>query len=223
MNRTIAKVEVSGLFWKDLSKLRNTSDYWSIRKNIGQFVLRLGQGEPGGEKGFRNSVWGDAKHVHVGSNAILFNTFPESDTLKLCALRNHAFYNFKGGRKNQDGPAAAKVATAAGGPSLSSPGWPQLRWSDPAEIAGHPEFAELSREGIEAVYRDVLDEGQDLTRLTRQIDGMSDRNAARVADGWLNSLIDAEAACEKQLLAIARRRPDFMKVAQFESWLEGPR
>lgn len=223
VNRTITKVEVSGLFWKDLSKLRNTADYWSIRKNIGQFVLKLSRGEPGGDKGFRNPVWGSARHIHVGSNAILFNTFPEPDTLKLCALRNHAFYNFKGGRKNQDGAAAAKVNTASASPSLPSPGWTQLRWSDPGEIPGHPEFRELSRDGLDAVYQEVLAEGQSLERLARQIEGMSGRNAARVSDGWLDSLIASEAACEKRLVEVARRGPDHMVAAQFEPWVEGPR
>lgn len=220
--RKITKVEISKLFWKDLAKARNNPDYWTIRKQIGEMVSKAAAGEPGGDNPFSGKRFSGIRHMHVAAKLIVFTTYPDDDTMRICALKKHDFYGFKRERKGMAEKAAQKIWNASNSPAVRSPGWGSIKWSDPGEIPGHPELPECSSETLNALYQEVLDEIDSLEKLDAQISGMSNRTGQRVAESWIESLIEAQEAVEMQILKQARRKPDALPVAEFERWAISP-
>lgn len=206
-HRVIRKVEVSSLFWKDLNDWRKHPEYAKIRANIGAMVSSVMRGEPGGDISFRGlDAWEGVRHLHVGSKLILFTAYPDDETLRICALKKHDFYGFKRERKSMANNAANVVLRAAFAASQPFPDWGKINWRDPAEILTHPELREISREALDSLYQELAQEGEDFVRLRKATEGMTDRNAARVADAWLDDLLTAEAAVQSVILERARYR-----------------
>lgn len=114
-NRTITKVEVSDLFWKDLAKWRSSKEYPAIRAGIADMVLAAARGGNGGDKNFTggNKIWTGIRHKHLPAKLILFTMYPDGDTMRICALKKHDFYGFKNERKSRAADAAHKVRNAA--------------------------------------------------------------------------------------------------------------
>lgn len=220
--RTITKVEVSKLFWKDLAKWRSHKDYWTIRRQIGEMVGKVAAGEPGGDNPFSGKLWTGIRHMHVAAKLIVFSTYTDDETLRICALKKHDFYGFKRERKSLAENAAQKIRTAADSPAVASPGWSTIKWADPGEIPGHPELPECSREALDDLYQEILEEADTLERLERQIGTLSARTGQRVAEAWIESLIEAQEAVEAQILKAARRQPDSLPALEFERWLTEP-
>ncbi len=221
--RIIKKVEVSPLFWKDLSDWRKNPDYAKVRGNIGAMIGKVMRGEPGGEAPFRgNDAWEDVRHIHVGAKLVLFATYPDEETIRICALKKHDFYGFKRERKSMATNAANVILRAAMAETKPFPDWGKITWKDPAELLDHPELPELSREALDALYQDLAQEGEDFTRLRRATEGMTDRNASRVADAWLDDLLKAEARVQDVILARARHRHDHSPAELFTRWEESP-
>lgn len=217
--KKISKVEISSLFWDDLSDLRNHPDYRKLRENIATMVQTMARGDIAGDRAFQGrDVWGSIRHKHIGSKLILFLTHPDADTVRLCAIKKHDFYGFRRERKSRVEDAARKIANAAASPHAPSPGWPSLKWTDPGAIASHPELRELSRDGLETLYQEVLDEIDTLDLLAARVDGMSDKLAKSFTDGWFDGLLEAQAAIEHQLCELARKPKAHLSPAVFDAW-----
>ena len=163
-------------------------------------------------------VWEGISHMHVAAKLIVFLTYPDADTVRLCALKKHDFYGFGSEKKSVAGDAARKIHNTAAKPPAPSPEWPSLRWSDPGEVAGHPELPELSREALDRLYREILDETDSFSRLERRIEGLHSVAAQRVADRWMDDLSLAQEAVEDAILRIAAMKRRHLLARDFEAW-----
>lgn len=218
--RIIKRVEVSSLFWKDLGDWRKHPEYPKIRASIGQFVANVMRGEPGGDISFAGlNSWDGVRHLHVPAKLILFTAYPDDSTVRICALKKHDFYGFKRERKSMSHNAVRVVHRAREAPAQPFPNWNQIIWRDPAEVPGHPELRELSRESLDALYQQIAQESEDFALLRRATDGMSERNAARIADAWLDDLLTAEAAVQEMILERARYRHGHTPPEVMTSWV----
>lgn len=205
--RTIRRVEVSSLFWRDLDDWRRHPDYDRIRADVAGMVGRMMRGEPAGDAPFRGaSFWGGVRHMHVAAKLIVFLTYPDEETVRLCAIKKHDFYGFRSERKSLAANAASVVLRSALSEPQPYPDWGRLSWRDPADILTSAELRELSRDALDALYREVVEEGESFGRLRRATEGMTDRNAARVADAWIEDLLRAEAAVQAVILERASHR-----------------
>lgn len=222
-NRKITKVEVSALFWRDLDDWRKHAEYHKIRGAIGDMVERVMRGEPGGDLPFQGlSTWGGVRHMHVGAKLVVFTAYPDNDTLRICALKKHDFYGFKRERKSMAVNAAHVILRAALAEPKPFPDWGRFTWKDPSEVPDHPELKEMSREALDALYQDVVREGEDFGKLRKATEGMTDKNASRIADAWLEDLLKAENAVQSAILERARYRHDHTPTELFERWSETP-
>lgn len=220
MQKKISKVEVSALFWKDLDDWRRHPEYAKIRANIAGLVERVLRGEPGGDVGFTGlSAWEGVKHMHVGQKLIVFTAYPQDDTLRICALKKHDFYGFKRERKSMAANAASVVLRAAMSPAKTFPDWGKVSWKDPADILSHPELMEHSRDALDTLYQEIVEEGDSFARLRRATDGMSETNANRIAEAWLEDLLRAEEKVQTVILARARHRHAHTPAEAFTRWL----
>ena len=221
MQKKISKVEVSALFWKDLDDWRRHPEYAKIRANIAGLVERVLRGEPGGDVGFTGlSAWDGVKHMHVGQKLIVFTAYPKDDTLRICALKKHDFYGFKRERKSMAANAARVILRAAAAVPKPFPDWNKISWKDPSEVIDHPELAEMSRDALDALYQDIAEEGDTFKKLRRATEGMTEKNAARVADAWLEDLLRAENAVQAAILKRARHRHLSTPKETFTSWAD---
>lgn len=217
--RVIRKVEVSSLFWKDLDDWRRHPDYAKIRGNIGAMVAAVMRGEPGGDLPFRGlDAWEGVRHLHVGSKLVLFTAYPDEETVRICALKKHDFYGFKRERKSMANNAANVVLRAALSAAQPFPDWGRITWRDPSEIPDHPELREVSREALDSLYQELAQEGEDFSRLRKATEGMTAKNASRVADAWLEDLLVAEAAVQTIILERARYRHAHTPPEIFTVW-----
>lgn len=219
----VTKIEVSALFWRDLSSWRNHASYFAVRAKIAEMVLRAARGEPAGDAPFsgRKALWAGIGHAHVGNKLTLFTMRPEDDTLRLCALKKHDFYGFRSERRSQAETAALKIRNAADGPSEPSPGWSALKWRDPSEIPGHPELRELSHDGLRGLYAEILRESETFERLARQARELSPRMRSVLERAWLAGLIEAQSAIEIEILRMAQPVRPHVDPEVFADW-SGP-
>lgn len=221
--RQVKKIEVSALFWKDLDSWRKHPDYQKIRANIGDFVNKVMRGQPGGDVNFKgNPLWEDVRHLHVGSKLIAFMRYTDDDTLRICALKKHDFYGFKNERKSMAGNAARVILNASVSASRAFPDWGKLTWKDPSELHNHPEIREMSREALDTLYQDIAEEGETFARLEKATEGMSEKNADRIADSWLADLLVAEQQVQEVILMRARYRHDHTPAKIFTDWVPTP-
>ena len=219
--RKIKKVEVSKLFWRDLDDWRKHPEYHKIRSHIGKMVEKVMNGDPGGDVPFMgNPVWEDIRHIHVGQKLVMFTRYTDDETLRICALKKHDFYGFRRERKNQASNAAQVILRAAMAAASPFPEWGKISWKDPSEIPDHPELKELSRDSLDKLYQEIMEEGEEFTRLRTAISGMSDKNAERISDGWLEDLLKAESAVQEMILTKARHRKDNTPPDIFTAWNE---
>lgn len=217
--KPITEVEVAGLFWKDLADWRRHPDYDQIRRDIARVVLRRALGADGGDAPFTGGDrWSGIHHAHITSKLILFTGYPDETTLKLCAVTKHDAYGFRNERKSLAGNFAAKMQRALEAPSVLRPEWGSLRWRDPGDIPGHPELAEMSKEGLEGLLRELYEEGDSFERLDRRRAEMSSTLGQAFEGAWLDALIKAQDAVQDELLSRLRPAPTHLKPKEFEGW-----
>ena len=217
--KTITRVEISSLFWDDLTDLRSHPDYRKLRASIAATIQSMARGENAGDRAFQGrDIWGSIRHKHIGSKLILFLVYPDADTVRLCAIKKHDFYGFRRERKSRVEDAARKIGNAAASPHTPSPNWPSLKWTDPGAIAQHIELRELSREGLSSLYQEVLEEIDTLALPCQRIEGMSDKLARSFTDGWFEGLEEAQSAIEDQLCELARKAKPHFSPKAFETW-----
>jgi hypothetical protein len=216
----VKRIEISSLFWRDLSEWRTHAEYFSVRARIAELVIRAGSGEPAGDAPFngRKSVWDGVRHAHVGNKLTLFTIRLDGDTLRLCAIKKHDFYGFRNERKGRAHDASRKIHNAAASPHLASPGWPGLRWRDPSEVVTHPELRELSDQGLRGLYQEILDEADRFDRLEEAVRTLSPRMRAAMEEAWVSSLIEAKDAVEAQIIRSARTPRPHLEPVDFEGW-----
>lgn len=218
MQRKIKKVEVSSLFWNDLSDWRKHPGYPKIRADIGGMVSKMMRGEFAGDSPFRNKVWEDVRHLHVSSKLIVFLTYPDEETVKICALKKHDFYGFKNNRSNIERNSASVILRSAIAQSKPFPDWGRMSWRDPSEILDHPELLEMSREALDTLYQEICQEGEDFLKLRKATEGMTDKNASRIADAWLEDLMRAEGVVQDAILKKARYRHEHTPEDLLTQW-----
>lgn len=216
----VTKIEVSSLFWRDLSEWRTHKEYFSVRSRIAELVMKAAAGEPAGDAPFngRKAVWEGIGHAHVGNKLTLFTTRPEGDTLRLCAVKKHDFYGFRNERKGRANDAARKIHNASVSPHAPSPGWSGLKWRDPSEIPSHPELKELSDAGLRSLYDEVTTEADEFAKLAEAVRELSPRMRAAVEEAWVAGLLDAVDAIETEIVRTARRPKPFLEPDRFEGW-----
>jgi len=216
----VTKIEVSSLFWRDLSEWRTHKEYFSVRSRIAELVMKAAAGEPAGDTPFngRKAVWDGVGHAHVGNKLTLFTTRPDGETLRLCAVKKHDFYGFRNERKGRANDAARKIHNASASPHAPSPGWSGLKWRDPSEIPSHPELAELSDKGLRALYDEVNTEAETFGRLAETVQELSPRMRAAVEEAWMSGLVDALDAIETAIIRSARRPKAHIEPDRFEGW-----
>lgn len=216
----VTKIEVSSLFWRDLSEWRTHKEYFSVRSRIAELVMKAAAGEPAGDAPFtgRKAVWDGICHAHVGNKLTLFTTRPEGDTLRLCAVKKHDFYGFRKERKGRANDAARKIHNASVTPHAPSPGWSGLKWRDPSEIPAHPELRELSDAGLRSLYDEVTTEADEFAKLADAVRELSPRMRGAMEEAWVTSLIEAKDAVEAEIVRSARRPKPFLEPDRFEGW-----
>ena len=224
--RTIDKIEVSDLFWKDLGLWRGHGDYFAIRKSIAEMVLLASSGTLAGDKAFTGgrAVWSGIRHKHLPAKLICFTMYPHDHTMRLCAVKKHDFYGVRNERRSRVDDAAHKIRGAAERPAARSPHWAGLRWEHPAELVVHPELPELSADALTRLHADIIAEQDGLVRLERRIEamGLSGERELEFMDAWMSGLCDAQVRVEESLIALATRLPDYLEPEAFEPWLAGP-
>lgn len=216
----VTKIEVSSLFWRDLSEWRTHKEYFPVRSRIAEMVMRAAAGGPAGDTPFngRKAVWDGIGHAHVGNKLTLFTTRPDGETLRLCAVKKHDFYGFRTERKGRAIDAARKVHNASVSPHAPSPGWSGLKWRDPSEILSHPELRELSGAGLRDLYQEILDETDRFDRLGEAVKELSPRMRAAVEEAWITSLIEARDKVETEIVRTARSPKPYLEPVVFEGW-----
>lgn len=221
--RKITKVEISPLFWKDLAEWRTHRDYRLIRRHIAEMVGRLSRGESGGDLPMKNKVvWGGIRHMHVPASLVVFTSYPDPDTVRICALKKHDWYGYGSQRTNIEATAGKKLRNAAEKPAVRSPEWSSLKWADPSEIAGHPELSEMARDGLDRLYREIMDEMDTFSRLGARIETCHRKEAALISDRWLEDLVSAQEAVECAILTLASMRRDHLTVEEVRDWVPEP-
>ena len=204
--KPITKVEVAGLFWKDLADWRTHPDYDEIWRDIARIVLRRAKGVDGGDAPFTGGDrWGGIHHAHITSKLIVFTGYPEEGTLKLCALTKHDAYGFRNERKSLAANFAAKMQRTLNAPSVARPDWSSLRWRDPGGIPGHPELPELFKAALEPLLAELFEEGDSFERLERRREEMSPVLAQAFEGAWFDALVEAQGAVQAEL--VSRVRP----------------
>lgn len=222
----IKSVEVCGLFWDDLEKWRTHPKYWKIRDDISNLIQAAGRGDPTGEKPFGGlkTLWKGINHTHVSAKLIVF-TARDGDTMRLCAMKKHAFYGFKNEGTSKANKAAQVIRNAIAADPVPSPEWKSLSWKDPGILIDNPELPELSRDGLEGLYHEVLEEADTLERMERAMAkaDLSPAMEEAFAESWVEALIKAQECVEAEIIAASRRRkPKAMKLAHFDDWSEKP-
>jgi len=214
------KIEISSLFWRDLSEWRTHKEYFSVRARIAELVLRAGAGEPAGDTPFngRKLLWEGVGHTHVGNKLTLFTTRPDGETLRLCAVKKHDFYGFRNERKGRANDAARKIHNASVSPHDPSPGWSGLKWRDPSEVVSHPELREMSGAGLRGLYEELLTEADRFDRLAEAVKDLSPKMRVAVEEAWTSGLIDALGAVEAEIVRAARPPKPHLEPAAFDGW-----
>lgn len=223
MSREIRKVEVTSLFWKDLADWRKHPDYWRIRSQISDMVQKAARGEPAGDKPFTGgNLWTGIRHMHLAAKLVVFTMYPDEDTIRLCAIKKHDFYGFKNERRSLASTAAQTIRYAATKGHCPSPEWSGLRWSDPAEIANHPELPELSSQGLGRLMDELMEEVDSLEKLKRKGEPLSPARRVELADRWLDSIIEAQDALHERMMHLHKLSSGLAEPALFTRWGEDP-
>lgn len=217
---TISRVEVSQKFWEDLGKWRKNKAYPQIRRKVAEFIERAASGEVTGEASLKNKVWAGVRYCKIDRNVALFTMRPEPGVIRLCALEDHGYYGFGGLNTSRETGNANRLRLAAEKPSQPSPQWQSLSWTHPSEIGMHPELPELSRDALDSLYREVLDEAETLFRLREAMTGMSDKQADAFADRWFQGIEDAQQIVEASILDLSSRRVNHLAPQAFKPWLK---
>lgn len=221
--KPIKRVEVAGSFWKDLAAWRRHPDYDQIRRDIARLVLRRAQGADGGDAPFTGGDrWAGIFHAHISSKLIVFTGYPEEGVLKLCALVKHDAYGFRNERKSLAANFAARMHRLVDAPAVPRPDWGTLKWRDPGDIPTHPELREMSRDGLEALLNEVLDEQESFEILQRRSAEMSPPVAAAFEGAWVDALVEAQRVLEELIIERVRPAAPHLDPRSFEVWAPEP-
>lgn len=221
-HRKITKINGSKLFWKELGALRNHPDYWVIRANIKNIIQVMERGESPGDRGFRSPDMEGLRHIRVASKLWLFFGHQEEGEVKLVTVGKHDIYGFGNERSNIKASTSKRLQNALHGPNVRSPEWKSIKWVEPSDVMNHPELLELSREGLEALYNELLEEADTLERLEQATKSLSKRSADRVGYGWLDDLDEVIHFVEATLVKSARKKVPYLTPKDFENWGDGP-